>query len=256
MIYTHGKTCLDRKNLNLIPIPDRGDTVSDIWQGLNHGKLATAVVNGIKSHGLEIRQETWYVNPSRTDLFGAVDIEPNASVGATLDIGQEALFSLGVRHSNVGKYAVSFCVGARIVVCSNGLFTGDFTLKRRHTTKLDLAPMIDAGIVRYLQEAEHLETFINGMRAVDINDRDAAHAILQSHEDKLINFRYLEGVDKLWRNPPHAEFEPRTAWSLYNAFTETAKEISPPRQLRLLSGLRPLFEREFQLAPSMEPVLS
>ena len=30
-----------------------------------------------------------------------------------------------------------------------------------------------------------------------------------------------------WRKPEHEEFAPRTAWSLFNAFTEAFKEINP-----------------------------
>jgi hypothetical protein len=30
-------------------------------------------------------------------------------------------------------------------------------------------------------------------------------------------------VLKEWRKPQHAEFEPRTAWSLFNSFTEVFK---------------------------------
>jgi hypothetical protein len=29
-----------------------------------------------------------------------------------------------------------------------------------------------------------------------------------------------------WRKPRHEEFEPRTAWSLFNCFTETLKDAS------------------------------
>ena len=29
-----------------------------------------------------------------------------------------------------------------------------------------------------------------------------------------------------WRKPRHEAFEPRTAWSLFNCFTETMKEVS------------------------------
>ncbi len=252
MLYTHGRELVPRKQLNLIPVPDRTGQVTEQWQGLNHGKLATAVVKRLEAHGLQVVKEMWYVNPNRTDLFGAVDIAPSDTLPG-LDIGQDAFFSMGVRHSNVGKYAVSFCVGARIVVCENGLFTGDFTLKRRHLKGQDLEVSIDTGIERYLQEAEAMESFIHGLQGREIDDRDAAHTILQTHAEQLINFRYLEDVDRRWRNPPHEEFAPRTAWSLYNAFTESAKRMTPPRQLRLLTGMRPLFEREFQLSEHATP---
>ena len=29
-----------------------------------------------------------------------------------------------------------------------------------------------------------------------------------------------------WRKPRHEAFEPRTAWSLFNCFTETMKDLS------------------------------
>ena len=52
----------------------------------------------------------------------------------------------------------------------------------------------------------------------------------------------LRHVDRAWHRPPHADFEPRTAWSLYNAFTEVARDRSPEVQLKALRGLRTLFD--------------
>jgi hypothetical protein len=227
MIYTAGKDLLTRKQLNIIKVPTRTN-VSDNWEGINHGKLATTVVKRVEHAGLQVLREYWYTNPKRDTLWGAVDIAPeNAS--PSLDIGQDACFSLGVRHSNLGRYAVSFAVGARIGVCDNGMFAGDFVLKKRHTKALKLEELVDEGITRYLKECEDLEEMINGWRAIDLTDRDAA---------------YLKDVDKNWRTPPHEEFAPRTAWSLYNAFTETTKKMSPPRQLKLLDGMKVMFRSE------------
>jgi len=45
--------------------------------------------------------------------------------------------------------------------------------------------------------------------------------------------------------PSHVEFEPRTAWSLFNAFTEIAKGASPATQMSGTLGLTGLFNREF-----------
>src|SRR5688572_22803072 len=116
MILAHvdGKKT-DRKALNLIPIPARTN-VSERWQGVGHGKLATAIVKRVEAAGLQVAREEWYVNPKRDTMWGSVDITPesmcNVNKGVTLDIGQQANFSLGLRHSNGGRYAVSFAVGA------------------------------------------------------------------------------------------------------------------------------------------------
>lgn len=246
MLYTCGNDLLTRKQLHEIPIPERVG-VSKNWQGINHGVLADAVVAQCQESNLEIVQEMWYVNPKQTDLFGAVDIS-NDSQGLpqpehrVLRLDSEQMrFSLGVRHSNAGKYAVSFCVGARITVCQNGMFSGDFTVKRRHTNTIDLHEITKTGIKRYLSECVDIGEIVRGMNQRRISDEQACHAMMISYRSGLLNFRYLEDVDKLWRHPSHFQFEPRTAWSLYNAFTETAKLLSPPRQLRLLSGLKTLF---------------
>ncbi len=138
-----------------------------------------------------------------------------------------------------------------MTVCSNGVFAGDFLLKKRHTQSLELEPMIDEGIDRYIRECENLEAMINGWRGIDLDNRDASYLILKAHSEGYVNFAHLETVDSLWRNPPHEEFAPRTAWSLYNAFTEMAKTIPVPRQMRLLTGLRKIYNEELP-----QPVLN
>lgn len=241
MILAKNEIAVTRKNLNLIKVPERD---SKRWKGVQHGSLATTLVKRVEAAGLEVASENWYVNPKKSILWGAVDIKPG-KVAPELNIGQEANFSLGVRHGNMGEYAISFAVGARVGVCSNGMFAGDFVMKKKHSPDLDLPMMIDTAIERYIQQCEALESLINGWREVEINDRDASFIILQAHRQGHVNFRYLEDVENNWTKPPHEEFAPRTAWSLYNAFTETAKILTPPRQMKLLTGLRRMFDAEF-----------
>jgi hypothetical protein len=247
MIYTTGRTTLTREQLSQIPISDRGGR-SDRWAGVNHGDLANTIIRQIDAAGLVATRETWYCNDSESALWGAVDIEiPSCK----MDIGHDASFSLGVRHGNKGEFAIQFAVGGRIAVCSNGLFTGDFTLSRRHTNNVDLDDAVSKGIIRYINEAGSLEHFVHSLQGVNIDDRDAAHIILESSEGvgtgSCINFVHLKDIYELWKNPPHEEFSPRTGWSLYNAFTEKAKSLTPARQMKLLQGMKPLFIRELKL---------
>lgn len=243
MILATGQNSKTREALLKIPVPNRTNT--KFWKGINHGTLAATVVDRVQAAGLEISKEWWYVNPKRTILWGAVDIIPGKGSAPKMKIGQAANFSLGVRHGNQGEYAVSFAVGARVGVCSNGMFSGDFVFKKKHSEKLDLPDLVDNAVIHYLKECESLERLINGWREQEIDNRDAAYMILQSHREGYVNFRYLEDVEKNWMSPPHEEFQPRTAWSLYNAFTETAKILTPPRQLKLLTGLRKMFDTEY-----------
>ena len=51
-----------------------------------------------------------------------------------------------------------------------------------------------------------------------------------------------------WEESKHEEFYPRTAWSLFNAFTEVQKGSPPRAQMEGSLRLSALFRRELQLA--------
>ena len=45
-----------------------------------------------------------------------------------------------------------------------------------------------------------------------------------------------------WRKPPHEEFRPRNAWSLFNAFTEAQKGLNPNALIARTQALHGLFD--------------
>jgi len=49
-------------------------------------------------------------------------------------------------------------------------------------------------------------------------------------------------VHKLYFNPEHEEFAPRTLWSLSNAFTSALKALDPIPQFRATAKLAPFLE--------------
>ncbi len=244
MIYTMGAELLSREQLRVIPLPEReGKTIK--WKGVNHGELADELVNYVETLGFKVAKETWYCNPNQSALYGSIDVD-SSDTDYTLDIGQEACYSIGVRHDNSGRYAVSLALGARIAVCQNGLFTGDFVLKNRHYESLNIKEMIADGIEEWLSRTGEVQKFIELMQKTYISDKEACYMISNSCETlpgrglNCINWSYLQKVLYNWYYPPHDEFSARTMWSLYNDFTEVGKELSPPRQLKLLKGLKPL----------------
>jgi hypothetical protein len=50
-----------------------------------------------------------------------------------------------------------------------------------------------------------------------------------------------------WKFPRHEAFAPRTAWSLFNTFTEVQRSASPRAQMEESLRLSSLFRRELQL---------
>jgi hypothetical protein len=55
-------------------------------------------------------------------------------------------------------------------------------------------------------------------------------------------------VIEAWEEPKHEEFAPRTAWSLFNAFTEVQKGSGPRAQMEGSLRLSALFRKELQLS--------
>jgi hypothetical protein len=80
---------------------------------------------------------------------------------------------------------------------------------------------------------------------------------LSAEEAKLTIYRaFIEGdlevpkhlasrVHELYFNPQHAEFEPRTMWSLSNAFTSAFKELDPIPQFKATAKLGGFLESRF-----------
>ena len=58
----------------------------------------------------------------------------------------------------------------------------------------------------------------------------------------------LPKVIEAWEEPRHEEFSPRTAWSLFNAFTEVGKEGSPRAQMEGSLRLASLFRQQLPLS--------
>jgi hypothetical protein len=52
-------------------------------------------------------------------------------------------------------------------------------------------------------------------------------------------------VHDLYFNPQHEEFQPRTMWSLSNAFTSAFKELDPIPQFKATARLGEFLEAEF-----------
>jgi hypothetical protein len=230
---------ISRASLNSIPVPVRPET--KYWKGINHGVLANAIIDEIQNRSLTILSEQWSVSSkNQTILWGSIDL------AIDFDIGQSATFSIGVRHGNLSQYALSFAVGARVCVCDNGMFYGDYVMKRRHTINTDMHKHIGLAIDQCVQQCDNIEHLINRWRSIEIDDRDAAYLMMKAHSEGCVCFTKLEDVKTYWTSPVHEEFEPRTVWSLYNAFTEMARDhLSPPNQYRLMNGLRKMFNEEF-----------
>lgn len=228
------ENCVPLEALAAIPVPERTN-VSALWRGVNHGDLAEEILRSCIERGLYVVESQWGTNKSESDLFGAIELAPNRSHDIALPEGMG--LALGVRHSNAGRYAVTFAVGARVFVCKNGVLTGDFLVSHKHTIALVLPELIGLALDRYLTEARQLSVQVEAMRNMILSAERAAQVILDAAYCEELPPRYVMAVWREWLTPTHADFLPRTAWSLHNAFTTVAQQLALPSQYKLLRAL-------------------
>jgi len=72
---------------------------------------------------------------------------------------------------------------------------------------------------------------IRRMAELHLSPAKASHVILTAFRKGIISSLQIANVCRMWEEPPHDEFRPRTAWSLFNAFTEVLKprSVSAPQ---------------------------
>jgi len=226
-----------------VPVPETAHWLSRAkdsrWRPIQHGELAYALLEEAHRLGLRVARDRWVATgPELTELYGCIDFHRTAS----LEVPDDIVFSIGVRHSNAGRYALNLVTGGHVIVCTNGLLMGERVVCRRHTHDLDLREAVREGICDAMGQMAEMGAWVRRLKRTEVTDSEADLVMMAGAREGVLSWSALRHVDRAWRRPPHQDFEPRTAWSLYNAFTEVARDRSPEVQLKALRGLRAVFE--------------
>jgi len=215
------------------------------WKPINHGILARAVVATAEDGGLVVERADWATSSNDQDLFGAIVFGRTGAArrrGGRLPKGMS--LAMALRHSNAGRYAVTFGFGARVAVCTNGMFVGEHVVSRKHTKDLRVESLVNEGFAHFHERVAEIGEQTRRLGAKRLDDASADRLLVEAGRRRVLPWSQLGKVEKEWREPSFPAFRRRTAWSLYNAFTHVAKTRSPARQLSALRALRDLFAPE------------
>ena len=86
------------------------------------------------------------------------------------------------------------------------------------------------------------------LRLRELPPAHAHHLMVEAIKSNVLPASRLPKILEAWEEPKHEEFTPRTAWSLFNAFTEVQKSACPWAQMDGSLKLSSLFRRELQLS--------
>jgi len=212
--------------LERIPTPSATET----WFPIPHAQVLHAVEDTLAGDGFLIQKRRLSVAKDGSRFFGTLDLSNPITHGVTL--------AVGIRNSTEKSFPIGFCCGTRVFVCDNLAFTSEIVVAKKHT-RFGQERYLE-GIARAVssldQYRESTARWIDQMKDWRLSSEAADSFILRSYEEEIIGARQLPLVLKEWRQPQFDEYLPRTAWSLFNAFTGVlgrTRESTHPAQAAL-----------------------
>ncbi len=216
-----------RAELAQIPTPPSTATHVPI----PHAAVVEALVDTLSHRQISIVDEEFAVSKDGMEMFGVLDLAAGF---------EGCRFAIGVRNANNKRFRLACTVGLRVFVCHNLAFRGDFSpVLAKHSKHLSLEDTLSIGVDRMQRNFEPLRQQVERWRAEQLSAEVAKLTIYQAFiEGDLEVPRHLaRRVHELYFNPQYEEFQPRTMWSLSNAFTSALKELDPIPQFRATAKL-------------------
>jgi hypothetical protein len=240
MLLHCGAEIVSREQLFAVPTPPGTQT----WYPLSHRKILGEVETQLESSGFTILEETHALSHTGARYFGVMSVTlPNRGQA---DFG----WIVGIRNSHDMTYPAGLVAGTRVFVCDNLCFSGEVRISRKHTrfAERDLRHLTARAVGQLGDRFHNLDQRVLAYKEERITNKRAHDLIIRAVDCAAITPAQIPDVLMQWRKPDHEAFEPRNAWSLFNAFTEVHKAVNPHTALRRGEALHGLFDAETGVA--------
>lgn len=200
----------------------RTDTPSSTatWRPVPHIDVIEAVTEVVRAHHWNIEGEKFGLASEGKRLFGVLEISSSSS--------PEWHRCIGIRNSHDKSFAVGLSAGIVVCVCTNMAFGGTTVIKRRHTSGIVLAELIDRAVASLEDDFLKTEAVCEDLKDAYLRDDDEARScIVRAAELGVINSSDILLCFREFKSPSHEEFAEPTRWSLMNALTETLSTTYP-----------------------------
>jgi hypothetical protein len=229
LILHRGARQVSRDELLTVPTPARTQS----WVPIPHSRLVDGVQTALESSGLRVVSERHGLTCDGTRYFGLLEIGHS-----TDDFG----LLVGLRNSHDKRFPAGLAVGARMFICDNLSFSSEIVLARKHTVHVerDLPQLIERAVGQLGTHRRNQESRFAAYKGHELADPQAHDLVIQAFDAQVVPVTQVPAVLKEWREPRHAEFrQGKTAWRLFNAFTEVLKGNMEalPRRTQALHGL-------------------
>jgi hypothetical protein len=198
-----------REELDRVPTPAPTQT----WFPVPHGQVVDAVGGALEAAGFSVTRARYGLSRHDARMFATLDVASTLLSGVTV--------AVGIRNSLDKSLPLGFCAGSRVFCCDNLSFRSELLVTRKHTRfGEERFQEAIARAVQSLQQFKEEEAVrIKRFQETELPDVQADSLILRAFERDIVSHRVLPQVLTEWRTPSHEEFQDRTLWSLFNAFT-------------------------------------
>jgi hypothetical protein len=208
---------LTRQELALVPTPVGTAT----HRPIPHVEVVNALIETLGFRHIGVLRDQYATDKTGMKMFGVIDLDTGES---------EFRFSIGIRNAHDKSMRLAMTVGYRVFVCDNMAFSGDFQpVLAKHSKHFNLVEAVSVGVDQMQRNFQPMVRQVNRWRESQLSDAAAKLLIYRAFvEGELDIPHHLDrAVHDLYFNPKYEEFQPRTLWSLSNAFTSAFKVLEP-----------------------------
>ncbi len=225
----------DRDNVIAAATPEPTDT----WHPIPHDRLISRVETSLVEKNLRIVNAAHALSHEGQRYFGLLEV----ANGHTND---DHAWIIGLRNSHDKAFSAGIAVGAQVFVCDNLSFSGEITIMRKHSRHIerDLPGLTTRAIGELSSRWHTQQQRFDAYKDRSLTSGEVNDLVVQAMRNKAIGCTLIPKVLAEWDTPRHEEFEPRTAWSLFNGFTEVMKGSESnfalaglPRRTQVLHGI-------------------
>ena len=223
---------LTRQQLALVPTPVGTAT----HRPVPHGEVVEALIETLGFRHINVVKDEFAISKDGMKMFGVLD----------LDTGMHGCrFSIGVRNAHDKSMRLAMTVGYKVFVCENMAFSGDFQpVLAKHSKHFSLQNALSIGVDQMQRNFDGMRKQVDTWKEFQLSDVDAKLVIYRAfiESDLEVPKHLARPVHDLYFAPQYEEFQPRTLWSLSNAFTSAFKQLEAIPQFRATAKLAGFLE--------------
>jgi hypothetical protein len=215
----------------------RTPTATETFTPVPHFDFIERVRTALGASNMRVVEEAHSLTKDGNRYFGLLQI---ANCQKT---SEDYSYVMGLRNSHDHSFSAGLVVGASVFVCDNLSFSGEIRIARKHTSRIleDLPILTNRAVGMLAQKWTSMNERIAAYKQAQLSDSVVHDFVIRALDAGACTVTQIPTILTEWRTPRHPEFaqDGKTAWRLFNSFTEAAKGslMQLPKRTISLHGL-------------------